>query len=158
MNVLRTALWTVLVAIAFGLAGCDGDTVTVTQPASTAPVGRPIGGDPSRTSVSGVKARSAARAFLTSYLKVSYGRAKPTQLHNATSALRASLRAQQARVPEGVRNRRPRIVALRLEPVGDGRVRATATVDDGDVAPYPLFATLARSADDGRWLAVNVGG
>ena len=95
---------------------------------------------------------------LTSYLKVSYGRAKPTHLHNATSALRANLRAQQARVPEGVRNRRPRIVALRLEPVGDGRVRATATIDDGDVAPYPLFATLARSADGGRWLAVSVGG
>jgi len=159
MNALRPALWTVLVAVIFGLAACDGDTVTVTQPASTAPLGRQIGrGDTPRAGAGGAPARSAARAFLTSYLKVSYGRAKPTHLHNATSALRANLRAQQARVPEGVRNRRPRIVALRLEPVGDGRVRATATIDDGDVAPYPLFATLARSADGGRWLAVSVGG
>ena len=60
-------------------------------------------------------------------------------------------------MPPGVRNRSPRVIALRLEAAGDGRVRAAATVNDGDVAPYPLFATLAHTAD-GRWVAVSVGG
>jgi len=146
-----------LVVAVHCLAACGGETKTVTQPASTAPLGRPIGGTAKPNSADAdVKARYAARAFLTSYLNVSYGRAKPDELRNASKALRDSQRAQQPRVPEGVRNRRPRIVALRLEAIGDGRVRATATVDDGDVAPYPLFATLARSG--GRWLAVSVGG
>ena len=60
-------------------------------------------------------------------------------------------------MPPGVENRRPRVVALRLESVAAGQVRATATVDDGDVAPYPLFATLQRQAGD-RWIATTVGG
>lgn len=142
---------------AIGVAACGGDTATVTQPASTAPLGRPIGGATTpAANAGGAKARAAARAFLTSYLNVSYGRAEPNTLRNASKALRDRQRAQQARVPEGVRDRRPRIIALHLEAVSDGRVRAAATVDDGDVAAYPLFATLARRG--GRWIAVSVGG
>lgn len=152
----RAAAVAAAVAV-IGLAACGGDTTTVTQPASTAPLGRPIGGATTPAAdAGGAKARAAARAFLTSYLNVSYGRAKPGDLRNASNALRHSLRAQHARVPAGVRDRRPQIIALHLEAVGDGRVRATATVDDGDVAAYPLFATLARRS--GRWIAVSVGG
>jgi hypothetical protein len=147
-----------ITAVSFALAACGGETRTVTEPARTAPLGRAIG--PDRPTLSGVdtKARAAARAFLASYLSVSYGRAKPDKLRSASQALRERLAAQQARVPAGVRHRRPQIVALRLEAVGGGRVRATATIDDGDVAPYPLFATLARERRGGRWVAVSVGG
>ena len=139
------------------LVSCGGQTTTVTQPASDAPLGRPIGGDPNRTrDTGGEDARAAARAFLTSYLSISYGRAKPSALRSATPALRKQLREQNPRVPPGAAKRRPRVVALRLEAVGDGRVRATGTVDDDDLATYPLFATLAQI--DGRWIAVSVGG
>ena len=155
---LRPVLAGAVTAGALALLACGAETKTVTEPASTAPLGRPIGGGTRAPAITDTKARAAARAFLTSYLNVSYGRARPDALRNASKALRDSQAEQQARVPEGVRDRRPRIVALRLEPIGDRRVRATATVDDGDVARYPLFATLARSAGDGRWVAVSVGG
>jgi hypothetical protein len=152
------ALRPVLAVAAATLAACGGETRTVTEPARTAPLGRPIGED--RPALSGVDTtvRAAARAFLTSYLSVSYGRATPDGLRSASPALRERLAAQQARVPAGVRHRRPQIVALRLEAVGGGRVRATATIDDGDVAAYPLFVTLARERRGGRWVAVSVGG
>jgi len=148
----------VVLVTAATLASCGDDTKTVTQPASTAPLGRPIGGDRTRTrEAGGQDARAAARAFLTSYLAISYGRDKPSTLRSASRALRERLRAQNPRVPPGVAKRRPRVIALRLKAVGAGRVRATGTVDDGDVAAYPLFATLARQGD-GRWIAVSVGG
>ena len=154
----RHARTLIAILIATGLASCDGQTTTVTQPASTAPLGRPIGGaGASALSPTDARAQAAARSFLKSYLDVSYGWAKPNELRSASPALRTGLRAQQPRVPEGVRGRRPRVVSLRLEAVGDGRVRATASVDDGDVAPYPLFVTLTGSAG-GRWVAVSVGG
>ena len=157
MIALRRMVLAIVTAAAVAAAGCGGDTKTVTKPASTTPLGRPIGGDGRQAAGPGHgAARAAARAFLTSYLNVSYGRADTSELRNASKALRDSQRAQRARVPEGVRNRRPRIIALHLDAIGDGRVRATATVDDGDVAAYPLFATLARSG--GRWIAISVGG
>lgn len=138
------------------LAGCgDSATNAPTHATPDGPLGRPIGpgtpaarGDP--------EVRAAARTFFTSYLAISYGRASPGGLRGATRALRDQLRAQGARVPPGVRARRPKLAALRIEPVGGRLARATATVDDGDVAPYPLFATL-RSVS-GRWVVVSVGG
>lgn len=145
-------------AVVLTLGACGGETKTVTQPASTAPLGRQIGGDSRTTAVADTRARTAARAFLTSYLNISYGRADPDTLRNASSALRAQQRAQKPRVPPGVRSRRPRITALRLEAAGDRRLRAIATVEDGDVAPYPLFATLAPSSASAGWVAVSVGG
>lgn len=156
MTRCRPAL--VLVVAAGGLASCGAaTTTTVTQPTGTAPLGRPIGGvDRRPPSLTDMQARDAARTFLVSYLDISYGRAQPDELRGASAALRDALAAQQARVPEGVRGRRPRVVSLRLEPVGDRRARATASVDDGDVAPYPLFVTLARTG--AGWVAVSVGG
>ena len=145
------------VTLGIWLSACGGETKTVTQPASTAPLGRPIGGQSRHGAAGETDARAAARAFLTSYLAISYGHAKPDELRGASRALRDRLRAQNPRVPPGVRNRRPRVIALHVKAVSDGRVRATATVDDGDVAPYPLFATLAKRSS-GRWIAVSVGG
>lgn len=148
-----TAVATVTVA----LSGCGGDDPARTTPRADDSLGRPIGGQPPAADGVNGDARAAARAFLTSYLAVSYGRAKSGTLRSATASLRDRLRAQAPRVPPGIENRRPKVVALRLESVADGQVRATATVDDGDVAPYPLFATLARQPG-GRWFAVTVGG
>ena len=151
------ALAAVIVLIVF-LAGDRGATTTTVSSDRAPALGRPIGGSasarPQRAANAGADA--AARAFFRSYLAISYGRAKPEQLRNATAALRETLRDQNARVPVGVEDLRPRIVSVRLEAIGDGRVRATGTVDDGDVAPYPLFATLARIGE--RWVAVSVGG
>jgi hypothetical protein len=156
MTARRTRALIVLLAAA-GMVSCGDETKTVTQPASTAPLGRPIGGPDAAPARADARARPAARSFLTSYLDVSYGRAKPDALRNAAKSLRESISAQQARVPQGVRNRRPRVVSLRLEPAGTGRVHAIASIDDGDVAPYPLFATLTRTGA-GRWVAISVGG
>ena len=157
---MKRAAGAAALALCLAASGCGGsDTPKVTTAVSDDSLGRPIGGTqpPASPSAGGNDARQAARAFLTSYLAVSYGRAKPGALRNATPALRDRLRTQAARVPPGVENRRPRVVALRLESVAAGQVRATATVDDGDVAPYPLFATLQRQAGD-RWIATTVGG
>jgi len=147
----------VAVMLGVSLTACGENTSTATRPASDAPPGRPIGGNSPTSSPGGQDAGGAARAFRSSYLAISYGQAPPSQLRGASRALRERLRAQDARVPPGVRDRRPRVVALRLRRIADGRVRAIATVDDGDLAPYPLFATLQR-ASAGRWIAVSVGG
>ena len=146
-----------VLATAFALVACGGEKATSTAP-DRGSLGRPIGGQqPSVRGAGDRDARAAARGFLTSYLAVSYGHAEPGELRNATRSLRDRLRAQAARVPPGIRRRRPKVIALRLESVTDGQVRATATVDDGDVAPYPLFATLIQQSG-GRWVAVTVGG
>jgi len=148
-----------LIALIIFLTGGSGETTTTTVNSDRVPaLGRPIGGSTSARPQppANAGAAAAARAFFGSYLAVSYGRAKPEQLRNATAALRETLRDQNARVPVGVEDLRPRIVSVRLEAIGDGRVRATGTVEDGDVAPYPLFATLARIGE--RWVAVSVGG
>ena len=151
------ALAAVIVLIVF-LAGDRGESTTSVSSDPAPALGRPIGGSASARPepLANAGASTAARAFFRSYLAVSYGRAKPEQLRNATAALRETLRDQNARVPVGVEDLRPRIVSVRLEAIGDGRVRATGTVEDGDVAPYPLFATLARIGE--RWVAVSVGG
>ena len=160
MNSLRSRTIATLISVT-ALAGCGGDnTPTTPSNASTNEgLGRPIGRDrpPAARNVVDRDARVAARAFLTSYLNISYGRAKSASLRNATQSLRERLRANAPRVPPGVQQRRPRVVALQLESVAAGQIRATATVDDDDIAPYPLFATLERQADD-RWIATTVGG
>lgn len=147
-----------VIALSLTLAACgDQQASTVTQPAGEVPLGRPLGpSDPPARSPGGPSARSAARAFLTSYLQISYGHAELQTLRRATPALRSTLRAQAARVPPGVRARQPRITALELRAIQGGQLRAMATVDDGDIAPYLIFATLARR--DGRWQAVALGG
>lgn len=145
-----------LAVLSVALGGCAGHDRTATAPAPDAPLGRPIVASSPTAGAGAPGVRVAARAFVTSYLAVSYGHASPAELRAASRALRDRLRAQAPRVPPGVRSRRPRLVALRFEPVGDELVRAIATIEDGDVAPYPLFATLRRVR--GRWVATSVGG
>jgi hypothetical protein len=152
----RSIVLAVAVVAAIAIAGCGGQDGAAPRSTRTAPLGRPIGGPATMQAPEDRAALAAARAFVTSYLAITYGRAQPGALRTATPALRAALQAQRARVPQGLRGRRPRIVSLRLQAQGSRRRRAIATVDDGDVAPYPLFATLARR--DGRWLAISVQG
>lgn len=148
-----------MLALGLTLAACGTQQATtgVTRPDGEAPLGRPLGSsDAPASSPGGQSARSAARAFLTSYLQISYGHADLQTLRRATPALRRTLRAQAARVPPGVRKRTPRITELELRATQDGQLRAMATIDDGDIAPYLVFATLARR--DGDWQAVALGG
>lgn len=155
MTARRPIAGALIVLLSVTVAACGTQTTTVTQPPRDAALGRPIGGTATRQA-GGQAARTAARAFVSSYLQISYGHAPPQRLRGASRSLRDRLRAQGARVPPGVRDRTPRIVALSLKPDRDGSVRAIATVDDGDLAPYPLIATLERH--DQRWVAVSVGG
>lgn len=149
-----TAAAVILAAVL--LTACGERTKTVTQPASTAPLGRTIGGATPPRQAGGTSARKAAHAFFQSYLEISYGQRRPDQLRRASDSLRRSLRAQNARVPPGVRNLHPQVTALRLTPAGNGRLHAAATVEDGDVTPYPIFATLARDRS-GAWVATSLG-
>jgi hypothetical protein len=143
-------------AALLAIAGCgDSSAPSPRAQSDTTPLGRSIGA-PKPSTRGNPEVRAVARTFFTTYLAISYGRAGADSLRGASAALREQLRTQGARVPPGVAKRRPRVAALRVEPVGSGLARATATVDDGDVAPYPLFATV-RSVR-GRWVVVSVGG
>lgn len=100
------------------------------------------------------RARSAARAFLRSYLPVLYGRGRPAGIEGVVPQLRRSLR-EARRVPRRIRDRRPRLTRLDAQPQAPTSVLMTATVDDGVVAPFRLIFTVERQPD-GRWLVTNV--
>lgn len=100
------------------------------------------------------RARSAARAFLRSYLPVLYGRGRPDGIEGVVPQLRRSLR-EARRVPRRIRDRRPRLTRLDAQPQAPTSVLMTATVDDGVVAPFRLIFTVERQPD-GRWLVTNV--
>ncbi len=100
------------------------------------------------------RARHVSRTFLTSYLPVLYGHAKPTTLIDTTPAVRRGLTASR-RVPKAVRDRRPRLTALAAQPQTNTSVLMTATVNDGVIAPFRLIFLIQRQPD-GRWLITNL--
>ena len=94
-------------------------------------------------------ARRVGERFLAGYVAYLYGRRSADRLRGCTSALRRELSHTRVRVPLARRARRARIVDLRAVAQTEARVVVTATVDDGDVASYPVAAVVERRA--GRW-------
>jgi hypothetical protein len=105
------------------------------------------------------RARDAAERFLGSYLSFAYGRARAPSVTPVTPALRNQLTREHAQITPVERRSHTRVVSLRvvsLRVVGmtPGFVLATAMVDDGGIAAYPLRFTLQHSA--GRWSVSSV--
>jgi len=100
------------------------------------------------------RAHDAAERFLGSYLSFAYGRARAPSVTPVTPALRNQLTREHAQITPVERRRHTRVVSLRVVGMTPGFVLATAMVDDGGIAAYPLRFTLQRSA--GRWSVSSV--
>ena len=100
------------------------------------------------------RARDAAERFLGSYLSFAYGRARAPSVTPVTPALRNQLTREHAQITPVERRRHTRVVSLRVVGMTPGFVLATAMVDDGGIAAYPLRFTLQRSP--GRWSVSSV--
>lgn len=141
--------------IALAASVGDSDDGDGRSPAATPSVPSPViapappSASATPTADPAATARPVARAFVTSYVAFLYGRAGAEDVEHVTSAVRRELIANRQRVPPALRQRRPRIVDLRVTRQAADAVLATARIDDGDVAVYPIVFTLDRA--DGRW-------
>lgn len=93
--------------------------------------------------------RRVARRFLDGYLAFLYGRAPAAEVTDTSAAVRRELARNTPRIPPAQRDRTPRVVDLTVTAQAPRAVIATASIDDGDVAVYPIVVTLDRQ--DGRW-------
>lgn len=93
--------------------------------------------------------RRVARRFLDGYLAFLYGRAPAAEVSDTSAAVRRELARNTRRIPPAQRDRTPRVVDLAVTAQAARAVIATASIDDGDVAVYPVVFTLDRQ--DGRW-------
>jgi hypothetical protein len=100
------------------------------------------------------RARDASERFLGTYLAFAYGRVGALALSSVTPAFGRQLVRDLAQVTPVERRRRPRVVLLRVVGLTPGFALATAIVDDGGIAAYPLRFTLQASA--GRWAVSGV--
>lgn len=121
----------------------------ISTPAATAPTAADRTPDPTAP----VQARRAARRFLTGYLALLYGRRPADQVTDITPAVRRQL-ADLGRVPAAQRMRRPEVVDLKATVQAPGVVIVTASIDDGDLAVYPLVFTVEQQA--GRWRVADL--
>lgn len=99
-------------------------------------------------------ADAAARRFLRGYLAVLYGRGTVRQVTDASAAVRRALRQSVRRVPAAQRQRRPQVVDLRLVRQAPAAILVTASIDDGDLAVYPIVFALDRRG--GRWIVARL--
>lgn len=99
-------------------------------------------------------AEAAARRFLRGYLAVLYGRGAVGDVTDASEPVLRALRRNVRRVPAAQRQRRPQVVDLRLVRQAPAAVLATASIDDGDLAVYPIVFALDRR--DGRWIVARL--
>src|SRR6202042_1745001 len=83
-------------------------------------------------------ARVVAARFLVSYLRFAYGRGSAGAVNGVTPGLRSQLITQRGRVTPAARSRHPRVIALATVGTTPGFVVATATIEDGGIAPYRL--------------------
>ena len=100
-------------------------------------------------------ARTAARRFLSDYLRLIRGRQSTRTLSDAAPELRRDLRRYPAR-PTPTQQLRPatiRAVDVKLQVPGS--VRAVATLQDAGGPPYPLLLYLERRG--ARWLVTRIG-
>lgn len=153
------ALLAVLAAVGIAALFVDGDRPR--DPRTRGSVGAPpdpLIGTPRRSSRPAdavpAGADAAARRFLRGYIALLYGRGTLRDVTDASAPVRRALRESVPRVPAGQRQRRPRVVDLRLVRQAHGAVLATASIDDGDLAVYPIVFALDRR--DGRWVVARL--
>ena len=99
-------------------------------------------------------AHDAAERFLRSYLSFAYGRVRADAVTPVTPALRNQLAQEHARITPVEPRRHPRALSARVVGMTPGFALATAMVDDGGIAAYPLRFTLQAHA--GRWSVSGV--
>jgi uncharacterized protein DUF6459 len=99
-------------------------------------------------------ARDVGVRFLRGYVALLYGRAKVDELEGLSADLRRSLRRARVRVPPARARRTPRLVRVDAFVQAPGVVELTATIEDGDLAPYPVTAFVELR--DGRWLVTHL--
>jgi hypothetical protein len=99
-------------------------------------------------------ARDAGVRFLRSYVAFVYGRANAHEIEGASADLRRALRRSRVRVPPAHARRTPRLVRVDAVLQAPGVVQVTATIDDGDLTPYPVTAFVEFR--DGRWLVTHL--
>ena len=98
-------------------------------------------------------AEQAARAFLAGYLTWLYGHGPADAIADATSSLRAQLKANPPNVPPAFQSRHGRLVALGLKSTPGDAWTGYASVTDGQET-YELTVTVVH--DHSRWLVSNV--
>jgi hypothetical protein len=113
----------------------------------------PAAAEASRSDVEA--ARAAARRFLAGYLPFTYGQAGPRAIEGAGDDLRRRLEAEPPRVPAGEHRRRPRVVLVQANGVGDVRAAIVALVSDG-ARRYTVPLELERRRSG--WIVTAVGG
>jgi hypothetical protein len=156
---IAVALVALLLALSIAtLVGPGDGPRDATVPPSVGAPPDPLIGTPRRSSPAAdavpAGADAAARRFLRGYLALLYGRGTVRDVTDASRPVRRALRANVPRVPPGQRQRRPRVVDLRLIRQAPAAVLATASVDDGDLAVYPIVFALDRR--DGRWVVARL--
>jgi hypothetical protein len=128
--------------------------VAVTPPVDSSPpvvvIGAGARGEPSIA-----HARDVGVRFLHGYIAFLYGRANTDDLEGLSADLRRALRRARVRVPPARARRTPRLVRADAVLQAPGVIEVTATVDDGDVMPYPVTAFVEFRA--GRWLVTDLG-
>jgi hypothetical protein len=101
-----------------------------------------------------LQARGAAERFVVTYLRFAYGRASAMVVKAVAPELHRQLVRERAQMAPAERQRRPRVVSLRVVGIMPGFVAAIAVVADGGIAAYPLRFTLQGRA--GRWSVSSV--
>ena len=92
--------------------------------------------------------------FLRGYVAFLYGRANADELQGASADLRRALRRSRIRVPPARARRAPGLVRVDAVLQAPDVVQLTATIDDGDLTPYPVTAFVERR--DARWLVTHL--
>jgi hypothetical protein len=102
----------------------------------------------------GETARRVGERFLNGYVAFLYGRGSVDEIEGATRELGRVLRRARVWVPPARAARTARIVGLQSTEQPPATVVVTATVDDGDLAAYPVTALVERRA--GSWRVIRL--
>lgn len=151
-------LGTLAILAAVTLGGGSNEPREKPVPSSVGAPPDPLIGTPGRPAPPAQEvpaaADAAARRFLRGYLAVLYGRGAVGDVTDASDPVLRALRRSVRRVPAAQRQRRPRVVDLRLVRQAPAAVLVTASIDDGDLAVYPIVFALDRRG--GRWIVVRL--
>jgi hypothetical protein len=129
-----------------GQGGAEISSVDLSSPVV---IGAGARGEPSIT-----EARDVGERFLRGYVAFVYGRTNADELEGASADLRRALRRSRVRVPPARARRTPRLIRVDAVLQAPGVVQVTATIEDGDLAPYPVAAFVERR--DARWLVTHL--